>query len=100
MKLIGSYNIAILYREDPQAIYAVKNSGVLSIGRDLVNGHAYLCSDPDVLRDEFNIGSFEEVKENDLVRVSKEAVEHWQIVKNDATMEKVKLKEGISHYFI
>jgi glucosamine--fructose-6-phosphate aminotransferase (isomerizing) len=58
LKLIGSYNIALIYIADPDAIYAIRNSGELSIAKDLVKGHSFLCSDVDVLRDEFNLSSF------------------------------------------
>ena len=58
LKLIGSYNIALIYNADPDAIYAIRNSGELSIAKDLVKGHSFLCSDVDVLRDEFNLSSF------------------------------------------
>ena len=36
LKLIGSYNIALIYNEDPDAIYAIRNSGELTIAKDLV----------------------------------------------------------------
>lgn len=55
LKLIGSYNIALIYIGDPLALYAIKNSGELSVARDLLKGHSYLCSDQNVLRDEFNL---------------------------------------------
>jgi glucosamine--fructose-6-phosphate aminotransferase (isomerizing) len=55
LKLIGSYNIALIYNGDPEAIYAIRNSGELSIAKDLVQGHSFLCSDADVLKDEFNL---------------------------------------------
>ena len=58
LKLIGSYNIALIYNADPDAIYAIRNSGELSIAKDLAKGHSFLCSDVDVLRDEFNLSSF------------------------------------------
>jgi glucosamine--fructose-6-phosphate aminotransferase (isomerizing) len=58
LKLIGSYNIALIFNADPDAIYAIRNSGELSIAKDLVKGHSFLCSDVDVLRDEFNLSSF------------------------------------------
>ncbi len=45
LKLIGSYNFALIYNADPKAIYAVRNSGQLSIARDLAKGHSYLCSE-------------------------------------------------------
>jgi glucosamine 6-phosphate synthetase-like amidotransferase/phosphosugar isomerase protein len=32
LKLIGSYNIALIYNQDPGAIYALRNSGDISIG--------------------------------------------------------------------
>ena len=100
LKLIGSYNIALIYIEEPHSIYAVKNSGDLTIATDLVKGHNYICSDSEILRDEFNLTNFEIVKENEIVRILPEGVEHFHILKNDSTMDKVKLKEGISHYFI
>jgi|LauGreDrversion4_2_1035121.scaffolds.fasta_scaffold665589_1 glucosamine--fructose-6-phosphate aminotransferase (isomerizing) len=58
LKLIGSYNIALIYNGDPNAIYAIRNSGELSIAKDLVKGHSFLCSDADVLKDEFNLSNF------------------------------------------
>lgn len=45
LKLIGSYNFALIYNADPKSLYAVRNSGQLSLARDLVKGHSYLCSD-------------------------------------------------------
>jgi glucosamine--fructose-6-phosphate aminotransferase (isomerizing) len=45
LKLIGSYNIALIYNQDPGAIYSIKNSGEISIGKDKVKGHSYMCSD-------------------------------------------------------
>ncbi len=45
LKLIGSYNIALIYNKDPGAIYSIKNSGEISIGKDKVKGHSYMCSD-------------------------------------------------------
>jgi glucosamine--fructose-6-phosphate aminotransferase (isomerizing) len=40
------------------------------------------------------------LKENELARITSSGVEIFNFTKNDSTMEKVKLKEGISHYFI
>lgn len=59
LKLIGSYNIALIYNADPDAIYAIRNSGELSIAKDLVKGHSYICSDSDVLLDEFSLGELQ-----------------------------------------
>ena len=59
LKLVGSYNIALIYDKDPKAIYAVINSGEMAIARDKANGNLYLCSDPNVLSDEFAIAKEE-----------------------------------------
>ena len=49
LKLIGSYNFALIYKADPKAIYAIRNSGQLSIAIDIETGHSFLCSQSDVL---------------------------------------------------
>jgi glutamine---fructose-6-phosphate transaminase (isomerizing) len=83
LKLIGSYNIALIYIADPKAIYAVRNSGELSIAKDLVKGHSFLCSDSDVLKDEFSLDShgseFTKLAENVIVRVSSSSIEQYPI---------------------
>jgi len=40
------------------------------------------------------------VQENEIVRVTADGVEHFAIGKTDKTMDQVKLKEGIPHFFI
>jgi glucosamine--fructose-6-phosphate aminotransferase (isomerizing) len=67
-----------------------------------VSGNYYLSSDSNVLRDEFSLpeGEFQKLKENELARITSAGVEIFAIVKTEATMDKVQLKEGISHYFI
>lgn len=72
----------------------------MSIGRDLTSHRTFLCSHKEVLTDEFNLEQLEQLEENDIVRITCDGVEHFQLVKNDSTTEKVKLREGISHYFI
>ena len=34
LKLIGSYNVALIYNKDPLALYAVKNTGELVYSKD------------------------------------------------------------------
>jgi len=34
LKLVGSYNLAIIYLKDPSAVYAIKNTGELCIGQN------------------------------------------------------------------
>jgi hypothetical protein len=51
----------------------------MSIGKDLTKGHSYVCSDSDVLTDEFNLSSFQTIKENVIVRVSAEGIEDFPV---------------------
>ena len=34
LKLVGSYNLAIIYLKDSSAVYAIKNTGELCIGQN------------------------------------------------------------------
>jgi glucosamine 6-phosphate synthetase-like amidotransferase/phosphosugar isomerase protein len=100
LKLIGSYNFALIYNADPKAIYAIRNSGELSIAMDLEAGLSFLCSEVDVLKDEFSLKELSRVEENVLIRLTSNSVEKFPVQKSDATMDKIKLKPGIPHFFI
>lgn len=100
LKIVGTYNIALIYIEDPKAVYAIKNAGEFVVALDALKGHGFVCSDKDVLTDEFNLKDLRFLKENELVRISATEVQTFDFSKTDATMQKVKLKEGVSHFFI
>ena len=48
----------------------------MAIGVDEVNKRHLISSDPKVLQDEFNIKTIDIIKDNDLVKVSKDKITH------------------------
>ena len=99
MKLVGSYVIALIYTEDPNSIYMVKNSGDLAIAHDFLNERYLVSSDPEMLRDEFGFPELYMVQDNEIVKLDKETYITNHIGKSEMKVE-IKLKPGIKTFFI
>jgi hypothetical protein len=46
------------------------------------------------------VAELSKLEENVIVRLTKNSIEKFPVAKSDATMDKVKLKPGNSHFFI
>lgn len=98
-KLIGSYNLAIIYLEEPDAVYLIKNSGSMALSKNKDTNSYVFSSEPEVLKEEFGLENLLMVKDNDIIKVKNNEITNTFIGSSEAKVH-VKLKPGIEHYFV
>lgn len=91
--------MAIIYLEQPNTVYLVKNSGSMALAKNHDTNQYYFSSEPDVLKEEFGLQELVMVKDNDIIKVEKDKISNVYIGSSEAKVQ-IKLKPGIDHFFI
>ncbi|CDW73742.1 glucosamine--fructose-6-phosphate aminotransferase [Stylonychia lemnae] len=101
--IIGSYNMAMICKEDPNSIYAFKNTGQMGIAISKDNQQCIISSDLNILNEEFKDCDIRILPDKQIVQIKRDEqginVSYFQFPKsiNGPTIH---LKPGIEHYFV
>ncbi len=70
-KLVGTYNLAVINKEEPECMYLAKNTGDISILHNKEERSFIVSSDPSILSEEFKAEEYLSIKDNEVIKIER-----------------------------